>query len=68
MSEEQSVVGLVLASMERLKSVNAKYDLNQVSLLQWIGELQMIDRRNKAMNTFGADLIEKLLERSNITK
>ena len=37
-------------------------DLNipQVLLLQWIGEVQIIEQRNKEMNVFIADLIEKL--------
>lgn len=29
-------------------------------LLQWIGEVQVIEQRNKEMNAFVADLIEKL--------
>lgn len=29
-------------------------------LLQWIGEVQVIEQRNKAMNQFVAELIEKL--------
>lgn len=60
LSEEQSVVGLILAGIERLKSANASIDLSQVQLLQWIGEVQMIEQRNKATNAFVADLIEKL--------
>ena len=52
---EQSVLGLVLAGLEHSDVKPPK-----VLLLQWIGEVQQIEQRNKAMNTFVADLIEKL--------
>ena len=34
----------------------------QVLLLQWIGEVQMIEQRNKAMNAFVAEAIGALRE------
>lgn len=52
---EQSVVGLVLAGLER-----SKVKPPQMLLLQWIGEVQIIEQRNKEMNGFIAELIEKL--------
>lgn len=55
LATEQSVLGLVLAGLER-----SDVKPPQVLLLQWIGEVQMIEQRNKEMNAFIADLIEKL--------
>ena len=55
LAEEQSVVGLVLAGLEH-SDVKPPQEL----LLQWIGEVQMIEQQNKAMNEFVAKLIEKL--------
>ena len=57
---EQSVLGLVLAGIERYKNLNANLNLNQVVLLQWIGEVQLLEQRNLAMNRFVAELVEKM--------
>lgn len=54
---EQSVVGLVTAGIERYKNLNVNLDPDQELLLQMIGEVQMIEQQNKAMNKF----IEKLV-------
>lgn len=55
LATEQSVLGLILGGLE---CSNVKPP--QVSLLQWIGEVQMIEQRNKAMNAFIASLIERM--------
>ncbi|MBO5629325.1 MAG: nucleotidyltransferase family protein [Aeriscardovia sp.] len=55
LATEQSVLGLVLAGLE-----HSDMKPPQVLLLQWIGEVQMIEQRNKEMNVFVAELIEKL--------
>lgn len=55
LATEQSVLGLVLAGLEH-SDVKPPKEL----LLQWIGEVQMIERRNKAMNQFVAELVEKM--------
>ena len=55
LANEQSILGLVLAGLEH-SDVKPPKEL----LLQWIGEVQMIEQRNKEMNVFVADLIEKL--------
>ena len=52
---EQSVLGLLLAGLEH-SDVKPPKEL----LLQWIGEAQQIEQRNKAMNGFIADLINNL--------
>ena len=56
-ASEQSVLGLVLAGIENLSSEQRPL---QKLLLQMIGEVQMLEQRNKAMNQFVADLIERL--------
>ena len=55
LSEEQSVIGLVLAGLEHS---NTKPP--QELLLQWIGEVQVLEQQNKTMNKFIANLVEKL--------
>lgn len=55
LAEEQSVIGVVLAGIEH-SNVKPPQEL----LLQWIGEVQMLEQQNKEMNSFVADLIEKL--------
>ena len=52
---EQSVLGLVLAGLEH-SDIKPPKEL----LLQWIGEVQLIEQRNKAMNVYIADLIEEM--------
>lgn len=53
LATEQSVLGLVLAGLEHSDIKPPK-----VLLLQWIGEVQLIEQRNKAMNVYIAELIE----------
>ncbi len=55
LATEQSVLGLVLDGLEY-----SDVKPPQVLLLQWIGEVQMIEKRNKAMNLFVAELVEKM--------
>lgn len=52
----------VLETSGTSERARADLDLNipQVLLLQWIGEVQMIEQRNKAMNQFIAELVEKM--------
>ena len=55
LAEEQSLIGVVLAGIEH-SNVKPPQEL----LLQWIGEVQMLEQQNKEMNFFVAQLIEKL--------
>lgn len=55
LAEEQSVNGIVLAGIE-----HSNIKPPQEKLLQWIGEVQILEQQNKAMNHFIAGLIEKL--------
>lgn len=60
LSQEQSVQGLLLQGIEEQKAKGIDLSVPKVLLLQWIGEVQVIEQRNKEMNAFIADLIEKL--------
>ena len=55
LATEQSVLGLILDGLE-----HSDVKPPRVLLLQWIGEVQMIEQRNKAMNQFVAELVEKM--------
>lgn len=55
LAEEQSVVGVVLSGIEH-STIKPPQEL----LLQWIGEVQMLEQQNKEMNRFIAELIESL--------
>lgn len=57
LAEEQSVVGLVTAGVE---NHNANYNVPQEWVLQFAGQTLQLEQRNKAMNAFVAELIEKL--------
>ena len=60
LAEEQSVVGVVLAGIERLKTDSPYLNVPEEILLQWIGEVQLLEQENLAMNRFIAELIEKM--------
>lgn len=64
LAEEQCVLGLALAGLEK-RNTNRTDNTNRLPkelLLQWIGEVQMIEQQNKAMNLFVAQLIDKFRE------
>lgn len=52
LAQEQSVSGLVLSGLESSEAKPPKR-----LLLQWIGEVQMIEQRNKEMNAYIAELM-----------
>ena len=62
LAQEQSVQGVALQGLEWYKEhyPDCVASLSQELLLQWIGEVQMIEQQNKAMNEFVSWLIEKL--------
>lgn len=60
LAQEQSVQGIVLCGIEELIAKGIELNVPKVLLLQWIGEVQVIEQRNKDMNAFIANLIEKL--------
>lgn len=55
LASEQSVLGVVLAGIE-----TSKVRPPQKLLLQWIGEIQMLEQQNQSMNHFIAALVERL--------
>ena len=60
LAAEQSVIGVVLAGIDWFKVHDSRFTIPQEVLLQWIGEVQMIEQQNLAMNEFVAQLNEKL--------
>ena len=62
LATEQSVLGLVLAGLEYSDIKPPK-----VLLLQWIGEVQIIEQRNKAMNSFIGGMVERMREKGIYT-
>ena len=52
--------GFVLEGVEELRAKNIELNVLKALLLQWIGEVQVIEQRNKEMNVFLASLLEKL--------
>ena len=60
LAQEQSVQGIVLSGLEELKTKGIELSIPKVLLLQWIGEVQVIEQWNKEMSVFVAELIEKL--------
>ena len=59
-AQEQSVQGLVLQGIEWYMVHDSRFTVPQILLLQWIGEVQMIEQRNIGMNAFVTDLVERL--------
>lgn len=57
LANEQSVLGLVLAGIDYLPIEQRP---PKVELLQWIGEIQMLEQQNQAMNKFIGELVEKM--------
>ncbi len=62
LAQEQSVQGSVVQGLEERRAKNLELRVPQTLLLQWIGEVQMIEQQNKDMNAFVAELIENLKE------
>lgn len=60
LAEEQSVVGLIAEGIDRFKFQVPGFKIPQEWALQFIGQTLQIEQRNKAMNAFIADLIDKM--------
>lgn len=58
LAQEQSIQGLVLCGVEGLRAKGIELSVPKGLLLQWIGEVQVIEQRNKAMNAYIAEIIE----------
>lgn len=47
---KQSLVGVVLSGIEVIRAKNAELSVPKMLLLQWIGEVQVIEQKNKKLN------------------
>lgn len=47
---KQSLVGVVLSGIEKIRATNIELSVPKILLLQWIGEIQMIEQQNKKLN------------------
>lgn len=56
LAEEQSVIGLVAAGLEHISDVKVPQEV----ALQFVGHALQLEQRNNAMNSFVANLIERL--------
>ena len=63
-SQEQAVVGIVLAGIDRF-SKSQKVDIPQNLLFEWIGQANMIESRNKLVNQRVKELTD-YLNRQNV--
>lgn len=57
LATEQSVLGLVLAGIDCLPNDQRP---PKVQLLQWIGEIQLLEQQNKEMNLFIGEMVESM--------
>ena len=60
LAQEQSLQGIVLQGIEELRAKGIEVNISKVLLLQWIGEVQIIEQQNKTLNAFINTLAEKL--------
>lgn len=60
LAEEQSVVGLVSAGLDWFKIQDSRFKVPQQVVLQFVGSTLQLEQRNKTMNAFVAELIERL--------
>ncbi len=62
LAEEQSVVGLIVAGIDWLKSQNSGFVVPKADLLQFVGCTLQLEEQNSSMNEFLAWLMERLRE------
>ena len=60
LAEEQSVIGLVSAGLDWFKVNDSRFKMPQEWALQFIGQTLQIEQRNKAMNEFIGELVQKM--------
>lgn len=59
LAQEQSVQGVVLQGIDWFKVHDSGFTVPQVLLLQWIGEVQIIEQQNKTLNAFINSITKK---------
>lgn len=65
MAEQQGVIGLIAAGIESVNlnhNANLNLSIPQVAALTFAGATIQMEQRNKAMNGFIAELVEKMRE------
>ena len=60
LAEEQSVIGLVAAGIDRIKAHVPNYNCPQEWVLQFIGSALQLEQQNKGMNTFIGKLVDDM--------
>ncbi len=60
LAEEQSIIGLVSAGLDWFKIHNPKFKVPQEWALLFIGATLQLEQRNKAMNQFISELIQRM--------
>ena len=60
LAEEQSIIGLIADAIDRFNVQVPSFKIPQEWALQFIGQMLQIEQRNKAMNAFVSELIERL--------
>lgn len=60
LASEQAVVGLVAIGIDCYKINDSRLEVPQTVALQFVGQTLQIEQRNKAMNSFVAETVEKL--------
>ena len=68
-AEEQSIIGLIAAGIDKLKKLDANLNVNipKTVACQFIGQTLKLEERNKAMNRFISELIRKMQNASIYT-
>ena len=56
---EQSVVGLVAAGIEQINDADTGFNVPRDVAIKIAGEMLLLERRNREMNEFIADLVKK---------
>lgn len=62
---KQSLVGVVLHGIEELRAKNAELSVPRVLLLQWIGEVQIIEQKNKRLNE-AAEYLTRIFKKGRL--
>ena len=62
---KQSLVGIVLSGIEELRAKGFEVNVPKVLLLQWIGEVQMIEQRNNKLNE-AAEYLTRIIKNGGL--
>lgn len=65
LAQKQSLQGIVLQGIEELRAKGIEVNISKILLLQWIGEVQIIEQQNKTLNAF-INVLMKRLEKEGV--